>query len=66
MYFNGDGVTKDWVEACAWFNIAAVSMKEAQEMRDGLSLTPEEKAQAQKRSTELFKEIEARKKAAGK
>jgi TPR repeat protein len=38
----------------------------AMKCRDKLNLTPEEKLRAQKRSTELFNEIEARKKAAGK
>jgi hypothetical protein len=38
----------------------------AMKCRDKLNLTPEEKLRAQKRSTELFNEIEARKKATGK
>jgi TPR repeat protein len=38
----------------------------AVKFRDKLNLTPEQMARAQKRSTELFNEIEARKKAAGK
>ena len=69
MYLQGRGVPRDDVEAYAWVSVAAaVSQKQAQEIRDGIIqiLTPEEKARAQKRSTELFNEIEARKKAAGK
>jgi TPR repeat protein len=66
MYAEGRGVPKDDVEAYAWFNISAVSNQKAKENRDKADLTPEERARAQKRSTELFNEIEARKKAAGK
>ena len=65
MYAEGRGVPKDDVEAYAWFNISAVSNQKAKENRDKADLTPEERARAQKRSTELFNEIEARKKAAG-
>jgi TPR repeat protein len=66
MYMSGKGVPKDDVEAYAWFNIAAVSFVPAQKLRDRLELTPEEKARAQKRSTELYNEIEDRKKKAVK
>jgi hypothetical protein len=69
MYASVHGVPKDEVEAYAWLNIAAVSAEKAispRSLRDNLKLTPEEKARAQKRSTELFNEIEARKKATGK
>jgi TPR repeat protein len=72
MYIEGDGIPKDDLEAYAWFNLVAASsenaklVKLAKEMMDRFNATPEEKARAQKRSTELFNEIEARKKAAGK
>ena len=66
MYLYGDGVPKDDVEAYVWLNLAAVFDQEAKELRNEIKLTPEEKARAQKRSTELFSEIKARKKAAGK
>jgi TPR repeat protein len=66
MYENGTGVPKDAVEAYAWFDIVAVSDSASRKIRDGLNLTPEEKARAQQRSTELFNEIEARKKKSGK
>jgi TPR repeat protein len=68
MYLGGMGVPKNDVEAYAWFNLAAVSDDTAKNARDklNLTLTPDEKARAQKRSKELFDEIEARKKAAGK
>ena len=65
-HLYGSGVPKDEVESYAWFNILAVSNEQAEQKRDLIKLTPEKKAQAQKRSTELFNEIEARKKAAGK
>jgi TPR repeat protein len=62
-YALGDkGLPKDHVEAYAWCNIAAtLKQQEAKRLRDGLNLTPEEKARAQKRSTELFDEIERKK-----
>ena len=68
MYAEGKGVPKDDVEGYAWANVSAVSLKQAQDFRDKVirTLTPEEKARAQQRSTQLFNEIEARKKAAGK
>ena len=68
MYAKGEGVPKDEVEGYAWLNVSAVSLKEAQDFRDEImrKLTPEEKARVQQRSTQLFNEIEARKKAAGK
>jgi TPR repeat protein len=67
-YANGAGVPKDVVEAYAWFNISAVKNVYGKASRDlqALKLTPEEKARAEKRSRELFEEIEAQKKAAGK
>ena len=66
MYYGGQGVPKDKVEAYAWLNISAMSKEQHRRYRDRIELTPEEKAQAQQRSMELFNEIEARKKAAGK
>jgi hypothetical protein len=59
------GVSKDDIEAYAWFNVAA-ALGAPRAIRDGLNLTPEEKARAQQRSMELFNEIEARKKETGK
>lgn len=68
MYAKGEGVPKDEAEAYAWYNLAAVSHDDARKRRDELekTLTPEQKARAQQRSTELYKEIEARKKAGRK
>jgi len=68
MYAIGEGVPKDDAEAYAWYNLAAISDDDARKRRDELekTLTPEQKARAQQRSTELHNEIEARKKAAGK
>ena len=71
-YMNGKGVPKDDVEASAWFNISVIALSpgarmfSSRDVRKEVKLTPEETARAQKRSTELFNEIEARKKAAGK
>ena len=68
MYANGEGVPKDAAEAYTWFNLASISDDYSRKSRDELekSLSPEQKVRAQQRSTELHKEIEARKKAAGK
>jgi hypothetical protein len=68
MYVDGKGVPQDEVEGYAWLNVSAVSLKEAQDIRDEImrKLTTEEKARVQQRSTQLFNEIEARKEAAGK
>ena len=67
-YAKGEGVPNDEAEAYAWYNLAAVSYDDARKRRDrlGESLTLEQRARAQQRSTELHKEIEARKKVAGK
>jgi len=68
MYANGNGVPKDAAEAYPWYNLASIFLGDARKRRDELekSLTPEQKARAQQRSIELHKEIEERKKAAGK
>jgi TPR repeat protein len=71
MYSDGRGVSKDKIEAYAWYNISAASNSTdlARYAKNGMSdlkLTFEETTIAQKRSTELFNEIEARKKAASK
>lgn len=34
MYKNGDGVGRDYVEACAWWNIAAKTDPEVAKSRD--------------------------------
>ena len=61
MYEKGEGVAKDDAEAYSWYNLASVSYDDARKWRDELekSLTPEQRARAQQRSTELHKEIEA-------
>lgn len=61
-YYLGDkGLPKDDVEAYAWLNIAStLKGPETTQLRD-IKLTPEQKARAQKRSTELFDEIERKK-----
>ncbi len=68
MYANGKGVQQDFGEAYAWYNLASIFFEHTKKERDELAkgLSPEALARAQKRSTELFNEIEARKKAAGK
>ena len=67
LYDNGEGVPKDYAEAYSWYNLAGISIDGARKRRDEIekSLSGEQKARAQQRSTELHKEIEARKKAAG-
>jgi TPR repeat protein len=68
MYFEGKGVPRDYVEAYAWFNVQAVQGGGGRFDRDSVDelLTPEARAQAQQRSTQLFNEIEKNKKKAGK
>ena len=55
---NGVGVPKDDVRAYAWANVfaAKLSTQESGKTRDYLenSLTPEQRAQGQKLSAELF------------
>lgn len=65
IYSRGMGVSVDLVEAYAWRNLAAVSFAwpEAERVEMEKMMTREEIIRAQQRSTELHKEIEARKKA---
>lgn len=64
-YLKGEGVPMDKAEAYSWFNLAAVSSKNAKAQRDRLvrQLSPSARQLAERRSTNLFKQIEARKKA---
>ena len=63
MYEKGDGVPKDNVEAYArWIISEELEFPVGKGIKDRIKLTPEEKARAQKRSTELFNEIEKNKK----
>ena len=61
LYFMGDKVPKDHVEAFAWFSVAAFNGDGDNNILDSLttSLTPEELSQAQQRATELFEKIES-------
>ena len=65
-YRYGDGVPKDYVEAYAWFNLAAasgdtVSIKFGALFRDAIEaeMLPEQVAEGQKRSRELAAMIES-------
>ena len=62
LYTNGLGVLKDFVEAYAYLNLAAVNDTSDRELRDKLEkqMTPSQIEAAQKRSKELQKEIEAK------
>jgi TPR repeat protein len=64
MYLKGEGVPMDYVESYAWFNLSVAGGYEfARQFRDGTAkrlMTPEQVARGQSRSTELFKEIEAK------
>jgi len=68
LYARGEFIPNDIVEAYAWFNLASISYNEAKERRGILEqrLTSEQIVRAQRRSSELYKEIEARKRHAGK
>ncbi len=62
MYYQGRGVTRDYGEALAWVNIAAISGdKFVVQMRDNLEnrLGPQATLAAQRRSKELLKQIVA-------
>ena len=63
MYEVGMGVPRDDELAYAWLNLASVSDNDARGFRDALEkrLTPEIKERAQKLSTALHREIEAKK-----
>ena len=67
-YYNGQGFEKDYAEAYAWFNLASKTDKKAAEVRDGLEkkMSPQQVADAQKRTKELRAKIEAQLKSGGK
>lgn len=62
MYCEGRGMEKDFVEGYAWLNLAARTDDAAAKQRDALELrmTPQQIAEAQKRTKELRAAIEAR------
>jgi hypothetical protein len=64
MYYQGHGVDEDYVEAYAWWNLAATSSTNAASKRAILEerMTPEQIAEAQKRTRELRVQVEARSK----
>ena len=60
MYFNGEGVLEDYVQAYAWFNIAATQGDEpARKAKPLLAqmMTPSQIAEAQELSKELWEKI---------
>jgi TPR repeat protein len=65
MCLKGEGVPMDYVEAYAWFNLSVAGGYEfARQFRDDIAkrlMTPDQVARGQARSTELFREIEAKK-----
>jgi len=64
MHFNGYGVPEDFVEAYARFSVAVtLGNVNAKKWKDHLteSMTKEQIAEAQKRSKEIWAELEARK-----
>jgi len=68
-YYKGEGVAKDFAEAYAWWNLASVVEKEAAKNRDIVEkvMSPQQVADAQKRTKELRAMIKANAKAkAGK
>ena len=63
MYYFGNGAPKDAVQAYAWYKIALANGDEgAKKWRDELELTPEQLAEAQTLSTEIYRRIEANRK----
>ena len=64
MYANGEGVPRDYVIAYAWYNIAiANGAGHAEASRDEIQsvLTPTQREQAQKLSTEIYNRIQSSK-----
>ena len=64
MYGYGKGVPFDVVESCAWHLVAATNGFESSKVqlaKAKAQLTPEQLADAEKRATELFEEINANK-----
>ncbi len=64
MYYEGDGIPKDYAEAYAWLNLARAqgnSLTKFYLTNLERNMPKDQLARAQSRSTELHKEIEARK-----
>jgi len=61
-YYKGEGVEKDYAEAYAWWNLASKTNKDAAKYRDDLEkkMSPQQVADAQKRTKELRGMIEAK------
>lgn len=66
MYFQGRGTERDFVEAYAWWNLSATTSQTAAKNRDGAEqlMTPQQVAEAQRRTKELRALVAARIKAA--
>jgi TPR repeat protein len=62
LSYGGEGVPKDWVEAYAWFSLAAKTDERAARERDGLAneMSPQQIASAYQRTKELRAMIDAR------
>ena len=67
-YELGSGVKKDYVEAYAWFNLAAKTYHRAAFDRDALGkgMSPQQFVDAKKRTKKLWAQIEAKFKGGGK
>jgi len=64
QWHPGDGVPQNYVEAYVWFSIAAANgQANAKQVLPRLKakLTPDQFAAAQKRATQIFKQINANK-----
>jgi TPR repeat protein len=62
LYEEGNGVAKDFVEAYAWYNLSSLTSKDSAQNRDDLEkkMTPQQIADAQKRTKELRAMVEAK------
>jgi TPR repeat protein len=68
-YAKGEGVKQDYVEACAWYDLAAKTLESAAKSRDALEkqqMSPEQVVAVQKRAKELRAKIDASLKSSGK
>lgn len=65
-YHKGEGVEKDYAEAYAWYNLSSTTHEKAGKARDALekTMSPQQVADAQKRTKELRATVEVNAKAA--
>ena len=60
MYYKGDGVIQDYIEAYKWANLAAMKLDWCRSLRDKIKkdMTPEQIAEGQRRASEFHRKQE--------